>query len=140
MDRLRSRWALFAVIMAAALAVPTLVAAAQAPDSTATIPSPGEGVAWLIASGLTVVSMLFTKAGKWIAAKIDGTTAEADEYLTKIYKPFQPVVAMGLGILLAKVHFLQGSVPSGELVAAAPVTTVVGIALREAYLRLFHKK
>ena len=140
MYRLRSRWAFLAVAIAAVLAVPSLLLATQAPDSSATIPTPGEGVAWLFASGITIVSMLLTKAGKWIAAKIDGTTAEVDEYLTKLYKPFQPVVAMGLALLLAKVHFLQGSVPSGEVLAAAPLTTILGVSFRELYLKYFGAK
>lgn len=138
MNRLRilgARLWLLAVLILMALPV-----VLWAQDSTAVIPTPGEGVTWLLAAGLSALAMLFTKAGKWIAGKLDGTTAEADEYLTKLYKPFQPVVAMGLAILLAKVHFLHGSVPSGELLAAAPITTIVGVSLRELYLKFFGKK
>lgn len=90
----------------------------------------------LLAGVLGLGSTLFTGVGKRIVAWITG----ADGKLTQFYKSVQPLVAMALGFLLplafTALH-LHGPIPTGTVVASAPLGTLVFIGLRELVLHFF---
>jgi hypothetical protein len=90
----------------------------------------------LLAAVLGFAGVLFTGGGKWLAK----VTAGADAKLTTVYKKFQPVIALGLSMLV--LPWLAGrfpgiALPSGEVLASAPIGTLAFIVLRELKAHFF---
>lgn len=130
------RFRLRSVVLSLALALLFVGLATQlvAQDSTATGPAPAEAQFALIlgvVGGLvgTVVTNLFKRGFTWLTGE--------DSKLVSWYKPFQPIVATVLGFVVpvafGALH-LHGIVPSGSTVAAAPLSTILFIVLREVYV------
>ena len=87
----------------------------------------------LLAGVLGLIGTGATEILKRVVTAIAG----ADAKLTEYTKAVQPVIALVFALLAGQLHFLHGPLPSGTVFAAAPLGTVVFIALRELVLKWF---
>lgn len=74
---------------------------------------------------------------KHVAGSVSDATAGADKAVHNLFKPVLPAVVLGLSMAIPVLANAIGltDIPSAEIVATAPVSTVAGIALREALRR-----
>lgn len=88
-------------------------------------------ISGIVGVGVTLVGKKATQA-----------VTSADSAIVKAIKPVQPLIAMGVGLLLPKacaaIHLM--SCPDAGALVAAPVGTVIGISLLEILNRVKGKK
>jgi hypothetical protein len=115
-------------------------AAAVADTVADVIVSPGteyatEGVGVLLASASGIVGSFLLGLAKVGLAKVK----VLDTLIWKVVQPFQPVILMGLGVLLPLLVNALGLIaplPDGALIASAPLAALIGITTRELAVRV----
>lgn len=98
----------------------------QAPDVSAEF---GKLLALVLGSLGVGLTELFKRLVVWITSE--------DAAIVAFIKPVQPLIALALGLLLPHLHFLHQVLPSGDVLASAPIGTLVVIVIRELIVRLF---
>lgn len=92
----------------------------------------------LLAALAGFVGVFLTGIGKIALAKLEQLIGIADAALTKLYKPIQPIIAMGFGLLVPLIaKLVHGPLPDGTTIASAPIGVLVFIVLRELKQKFF---
>lgn len=84
---------------------------------------------------------LATGVVRKVATKADAALGSVDAKITKAIGPVLPIVATGFAAVLPLVANAIGltNVPDAAAILNAPASAVVGIALREAFTKIFHQ-
>ena len=81
-----------------------------------------------------ILAGLFGVVGTLAGKKVTSAVAGADSKIVGAIKPFQPVIALGLSVLVPKACAaigLAATCPTGDALASAPVGVIGGIVLVE---------
>lgn len=91
----------------------------------------------LIGLGATIATGLVRKG----ATKVDAALGTVDQRITKAIGPILPIVATGFSALLPMISNAIGltQIPDAAVILNAPASAIVGIALREAFTKIFRK-
>jgi len=83
----------------------------------------------------SILAGLFGVVGTLAGKKVTSAVAGADAKIVGAIKPFQPVIALGLSLVVPKacaaIGLAAASCPSGDVLVGAPVGVLGGIVLVE---------
>lgn len=123
--------------------VNTVLSTVQAADSLPGPIPPSGPVFGLATAVIGVGAALATGLVRKGAGAVDSALGTVDKAVTKAIGPALPIVAVGFAAILPKLAGIIGlhtGIPDAAVIVSAPASAVVGIALRELYVKLFGSK
>lgn len=96
----------------------------------------------VLATALLGLAGTFVLGGaKVIGTRVAGGLAGPDSAITRLIKPIQPVILMGLTYALPKIAAATGVItPDAAALASAPLATIAGVGIRELVRRYLMPK
>ena len=119
---------------------PTVAGAVQADSTGGTVATAGASLISFAALAIGTLGTVAANLVKRLAMAIDGSTAAADQWLTRIIKPIQPIVASAVGLVypLLKARFHLPALDPA-LILSSLAGTATGLVGREFFLWLATK-